>query len=489
MKIRLKKFIIFLLIVSIGILSIPFTNVTAETDADTKAANIKKISLNESNLYLELDQSYDLTVEFTPKIIGRRARIVWTSSDSDIVTVTNGTVYAKGIGTAYVYANCDSNIAFCKINVIRYNPVRAVQNKNFTNYSGTDLEVVTKAAEIIDKVIKPGMSDEEKIKAIHKYLLDNCDLYNYDIKNAPKSYYGLVATLLENKAVSQGYSYTFKYFMDILGIASRTCERYYFMWNIVYLNGDWYPVSTAAHELISGDTEPQFNPEYSKITTEFYQNITMEDEVNFEYILSEYGVGSYSGSEAAIKYYLEEKDSVIAQEFTVIIDTNSSFAKQFKLVNGAHITETILANKNFNPSKLPYLKGNSNIYVSSFNTKADGTGISYPNNYVEKVKENLYLYCIWTVNVEQVNLKLTGGKASISSEWNRAMGCNNYEVRYSTSNTMKNSSTKKVTGQKAKISGLKQKTTYYVQVRGYIKDDDGKITYGEWSIKKKIKTK
>jgi hypothetical protein len=51
---------------------------------------------------------------------------------------------------------------------------------------------------------------------------------------------------------------------------------------------------------------------------------------------------------------------------------------------------------------------------------------------------------------------------------------------------MKNATTKKVTGQKTSISGLRKKETYYVQVRGYIKDDRGNITYGKWSTKKKV---
>lgn len=489
MKIKLKICIIFVVVISISSQLFSFLTVIAKTNTNTTTTDVKKISLNEPNLFLELDQSYNLTVEFTPKISVKGASVVWTTSNSNIVKVANGTVYATGIGTAYVYANCDSSMSFCKITVIRYNPVRAVQNKNFAGYSGTDLEVVLKAVDIIDKNIKVGMSDEEKVKAINKYLLKNCELYNSDIKNAPKRYYGLVGTLLEKMAVSQGYSYAFKYFMDILGIPSRTCQGSFFMWNLVNLNGDWYLVNTAAYELIGEDIEIQFNPEIANIITEVNWKIIMEEEVNFEYILSEYGVGSYSGNEIAIKYYLQENDSISAQDYTVILDTNFPFSGQFKVEGNTHITETIQNNESFNPSEIPYIKDNPNIYVSSFNTKADGTGISYPNNYIEVINENLYLYCIWTVNVEGVMLKLTKVKDSISLEWNKAKGCNDYELRYSTNSTMKSAITKNISGQKAKITGLKQKTTYYVQVRGYIKDDDGKITYGKWSTKKKVKTK
>jgi len=47
---------------------------------------------------------------------------------------------------------------------------------------------------------------------------------------------------------------------------------------------------------------------------------------------------------------------------------------------------------------------------------------------------------------------------------------------------------KSVSGQQIQVAGLKNKTNYYVQVRGYIKDDKGNIIYGKWSTRKTVKT-
>ena len=99
----------------------------------------------------------------------------------------------------------------------------------------------------------------------------------------------------------------------------------------------------------------------------------------------------------------------------------------------------------------------------------------------------MYLYCIWSVDVPQAKLTLTGSKGGFISEWSQVIGCKNYELRYSTESSMKNATTKKVTAQKATITRLKKKATYYVQVRGYVKDDKGNVTYGKWSTAKKIK--
>ena len=41
---------------------------------------------------------------------------------------------------------------------------------------------------------------------------------------------------------------------------------------------------------------------------------------------------------------------------------------------------------------------------------------------------------------------------------------------------------------KKKLTGLKADTGYYVQLRSYVKTDDGRKIYSLWSDKKKIKT-
>jgi hypothetical protein len=483
------------LIISISIISIPLSSASAKAKAEASADKLKKISLDVFNLYLELDQSYKLTVEFEPKSSAKAADVKWKSSDSNVATVQNGTVFAKGLGTAYVYADCDTSIAYCKITVIRQNPVRAVQDRNYTGYEGVDLEVVTKAADVLDKNIKATMTDEEKIEAIHNYLVmdSKYDPSNDITKTAPNSVYGIIGPLVKNTAIREGYSYTFKYFMDILDIDCRICDWHGYVWNQVYLNGNWYNIDITISFLTNVNGQPQ-NYKYTLYTPlkNSSEIMTMED-INFEYILYKYREDDYSGNEAAVKAYLRAKDiaenkkkDVIQEEFTVTLNPNYSFSKQFPLSDEAISMETVKGNENFIPYNLPQIKGNAGIYVSSLNTKADGTGISYPDNMVYGVKENMYLYCIWSVDIPQAKLTLTSSKGGFISEWSQVAGCKNYQLRYSTDSSMKNATTKKVTGQKTSISGLRKKETYYVQVRGYIKDDRGNITYGKWSTKKKV---
>ena len=66
-----------------------------------------------------------------------------------------------------------------------------------------------------------------------------------------------------------------------------------------------------------------------------------------------------------------------------------------------------------------------------------------------------------------------------------------YQVRYSLKSSMASSKTKTVKGYattSTKITNLKSKKTYYVQVRTY-KTVNGKTYYSPWSAKKSVKTK
>lgn len=496
MKSKRIRFTVLAMVICVSILLFPFPFVKAQTSTKETTSNIMKLSLNASNLILNLEESYILTAEIKPQSSGKHRDIIWTSSDDTIVTVVNGTIYAAGVGAAIVFANCDTNIAFCKVSVVRYNPVLAVQKKNFKGYSGTDLEVVKKAAEVVDKNILPGMTEEQKAKAIFEYLIANCIYDHREKKDVPQSAYGIIGPLLKNNGIDEGFSYTFKYFMDILGIECRMMHIYNsYMTNQVFLNEKWHIVGIPWDKPIAGFGTSDYKVEsiVTPIQNE-YRNATIWREVNYESILKDYREDAYSGNEAAVIKSSSEnsntKENNItekAEEYTVILDTNFSYSKHFSLDGEATTIETIKDKQKYAPQILPVVKGSNNIYISSFNTKADGTGISYPDRTVTNVSENLYLYCIWTVDIKQTEITLKRGKNSFTAKWSKA-GSKEYQLRYSTNSTMKNAVIKSVSGQQIQVAGLKNKTNYYVQVRGYIKDDKGNIIYGKWSTRKTVKT-
>ena len=87
---------------------------------------------------------------------------------------------------------------------------------------------------------------------------------------------------------------------------------------------------------------------------------------------------------------------------------------------------------------------------------------------------------------------LKKGKKSFTVKWaSKAKDVSGYQVRYSLKSSMKSSKTVTVSSPSAtskKISKLKKKKKYYVQVRTY-KKIAGTTFYSSWSTKKSIKTK
>jgi len=85
----------------------------------------KKIALNATTKELVVGESFTLTATTTPA----DAEVIWSTSDSTIVTVDGGTVTAISVGTATVTAKNDTATATCEITV-KAAPV--VETKEYT---------------------------------------------------------------------------------------------------------------------------------------------------------------------------------------------------------------------------------------------------------------------------------------------------------------------------------------------------------------------
>ncbi|MDY6276489.1 MAG: Ig-like domain-containing protein [Bacilli bacterium] len=99
---------------------------TSQADSNKKASctvtvnpkGVISISLNKTELALNVDQSDTLTVTFNPTDADDQA-ITWSTSNSSIATVSNGTVTAKAVGSATITATShDGNkTATCAVTV------------------------------------------------------------------------------------------------------------------------------------------------------------------------------------------------------------------------------------------------------------------------------------------------------------------------------------------------------------------------------------
>ncbi len=99
----------------------------------------------------------------------------------------------------------------------------------------------------------------------------------------------------------------------------------------------------------------------------------------------------------------------------------------------------------------------------------------------------------WNPKPKKVKISYAGNVKGrkLSLKWQKLSGVTGYQICYGTSSKFSRKKTKKLTVKKASagsrlIKGLKKNRTYYVRIRAY-KKYKGKIYYGAYSSKKKIK--
>ena len=122
-------------------------------------------------------------------------------------------------------------------------------------------ETEEKANQVYKKIIKPGMKDEEKIRAIHDYIIETTEYDEANLKrNAipPKAHtpYGV---FLEGRAVCDGYAKALKMLLDKCQIESVFVEGKSdgspHSWNIVKLGTKYYHIDATFNDPISSKGE------------------------------------------------------------------------------------------------------------------------------------------------------------------------------------------------------------------------------------------
>lgn len=96
---------------------------TAECEVTVKAPEageipLKSISLNQTKLEMEKDDSFQLIVSYNPANTTASKTVTWTTSDPAVATVTEGLVTAAGKGTAKITAVCQNASAVCEVTVL-----------------------------------------------------------------------------------------------------------------------------------------------------------------------------------------------------------------------------------------------------------------------------------------------------------------------------------------------------------------------------------
>lgn len=130
----------------------------------------------------------------------------------------------------------------------------SVTTNNFNNitieidkiYSDDQIKYINEYInEFISEYINSDMSDVEKIKIFHDYIINNTKYdndfeLNTDKSTYPTHPYNAYGLLTENKAVCSGYSDVMAIFLNKIGIRNYKIASDEHVWNYVFVNNNWY---------------------------------------------------------------------------------------------------------------------------------------------------------------------------------------------------------------------------------------------------------
>ena len=108
-------------------------------------------------------------------------------------------------------------------------------------YSDEDIKAVNKKIdEIISDIINNNMSLEDKILAVHDYIINNTK-YDSDALNNNSKYKSYISygTLIEGYSTCNGYADAMALFLDRFNVPNIRIASSTHVWNAVYLNNKW----------------------------------------------------------------------------------------------------------------------------------------------------------------------------------------------------------------------------------------------------------
>ena len=128
---------------------------------------------------------------------------------------------------------------------LHYSIEKILQTRNTTGVDADGKEVLDEAFKVLDQIITPGMTEEQKVKAIHDYLIYHANYVNNgDYGNAEKWAYGAGGVLLHKEGVCQSYAIAFYIMATAAGLdchyVTGTANGGGHAWDQVKVDGKWY---------------------------------------------------------------------------------------------------------------------------------------------------------------------------------------------------------------------------------------------------------
>lgn len=143
-------------------------------------------------------------------------------------------------------------------------------------YSEEDITNLNNRIEDIKKeIINDGMSDRDKIKAFHDYLINN-SIYDEERaeniekgtdENPAHQSHKANGPLLEGISLCSGYSDALKIYLDQLKLPNYKVSNDKHIWNLVYIDGQWLNIDLTWDDPVTSDHSNVLLDKFFLITT------------------------------------------------------------------------------------------------------------------------------------------------------------------------------------------------------------------------------
>ncbi|KIR01937.1 Transglutaminase-like predicted protease domain fused ChW-repeat and cell-adhesion domain protein [Lachnospiraceae bacterium TWA4] len=181
----------------------------------------------------------------------------------------------------------------------------AYKSKQTERLSDKDKETLTMATAVLDEIIKDGMSDYEKEKAVYDWMIKNLKTNKEGllsvIPTTTQDSDNPYGTLKYHNAVCVGYAVTFRMFMQMLDIDCHVVHNTdkIHSWDLVELDGEWYHVDV-----------------YTDITNENNSTFNLNDTMM---MTNQTWDTTYFPSAVGIKYNYAYQNSVVVKTFDEVL--------------------------------------------------------------------------------------------------------------------------------------------------------------------------
>ncbi len=296
------------------ILFLLFVFLHIEEISDTIASSLEKnpeVVVAEANSYKKSDNFIYVqnTTDFVPLSYNDILNIYYTITNSGYKTFT---FYCPS-----EYKNCtkdvekisddEETLTYINNFVHPFNSFSNIQTEIFESgeinitvhylYSEEEINMITKKVdEIYNEVVTNDMSDYEKIKVIHDYIVDHS---KYDVErndNDTSNYisYKAYGPLIEGYATCSGYTDAMALFLEKMEIknfkvATELMQKDIsgHVWNAVYLDNQWLHLDLTWDDPVSSDGKDYLQHKYFLITSEELEEADTGEVVVKEHIFSE----------------------------------------------------------------------------------------------------------------------------------------------------------------------------------------------------------